>query len=108
MIMNNWYICQKCGYAHEGDEAPEFCPACGSLDFELETYHGKKHPPHTATVLLKKDIAEQVVELYWEYDRMSSCGKEALDKLAVMVNIPTQEEFEMESKIIKDIHNAST
>jgi hypothetical protein len=62
----------------------------------------KKHPPHTATVLLKKDIAEQVVELYWEYDRMSSCGKEALDKLAVMVNVPTQEEFE------KDIHNAST
>tara|TARA_R110000772_G_scaffold20773_1_gene57683 strand:- start:533 stop:679 length:147 start_codon:yes stop_codon:yes gene_type:complete len=38
MIMNNWYICQKCGYAHEGDEAPEFCPACGSLDFKLETY----------------------------------------------------------------------
>ena len=30
-------------------------------------------------------IAEQVVELYWEYDRMSSCGKEALDKLAIMV-----------------------
>jgi len=39
-------------------------------------------------------IAEQVVELYWEYDRMSSCGKEALDKLAVMVDVPTQEEFE--------------
>ena len=47
-------------------------------------------------------IAEQVVELYWDYDRMSSCGKEALDKLAVMVGVPTQEEFE------KDIHNACT
>ena len=35
-----------------------------------------------------------VDNLYWEYDRMSSCGKEALDKLAVMVNVPTQEEFE--------------
>ena len=42
----------------------------------------------------KNKIAEQVVELYCEYDRMSSCGKEALDKLAVMVGIPTQEEFE--------------
>lgn len=52
--------------------------------------------------LLKYRVAEQVVELYWEYDRMSSCGKEALDKLATMVDIPTQEEFE------KDIHNAST
>ena len=62
----------------------------------------KLHPPHTATVLLKRDIAEQVVELYCEYDRMSGCGKEALDKLATMVDIPTQAEFE------KDIHNAST
>ena len=42
----------------------------------------------------KNKIAEQVVELYWEYDRMSSCGKEALDKLAVMVDVSTQEEFE--------------
>ena len=50
----------------------------------------------------KNKIAEQVVELYFDYDRMSSCGKEALDKLAVMVDVPTQEEFE------KDIHNACT
>jgi hypothetical protein len=50
----------------------------------------------------KNKIAEQVVELYCEYDRMSGCGKEALDKLATMVDIPTQAEFE------KDIHNAST
>ena len=50
----------------------------------------------------KNKIAEQVVELYCEYDRMSSCGKEALDKLAVMVGVPTQEEFE------KDTHNECT
>ena len=43
----------------------------------------------------KNKIAEQVVELYWEYDRMSSCGKEALDKLAIMVGIPTEDEFQM-------------
>ena len=41
----------------------------------------------------KNKIAEKVVELYLEYDRMSNCGKEALDKLAVMVDVPTQEEF---------------
>ena len=51
---------------------------------------------------LLEDITAEVVELYWDYDRMSSCGKEALDKLAVMVDVPTQEEFE------KDIHNACT
>jgi|TARA_R110002072_G_scaffold91978_1_gene204994 rubrerythrin len=35
--MTKWYVCVDCGYAHEGDEAPEHCPACGSFDFELET-----------------------------------------------------------------------
>ena len=51
---------------------------------------------------LIEDIAAQVVELYWDYDRMSSCGKEALDKLAGMVNVPTEKEF------LKSIYNAST
>ena len=22
------FICTVCGYVHEGDEAPEFCPQC--------------------------------------------------------------------------------
>ena len=22
------YVCTICGYVHEGDEAPEFCPVC--------------------------------------------------------------------------------
>ena len=35
--MTKWYVCVDCGYAHEGVEAPEHCPACGSSDFELET-----------------------------------------------------------------------
>ena len=47
-------------------------------------------------------MIEAVVDLFWEYDRMSSSGKETLDNLAILVGIPTQEEFE------KDIHNAST
>ena len=45
---------------------------------------------------LLEDITAEVVELYWEYDRMSRCGKEALDRIAYMLNIPTQEEFEKE------------
>ena len=23
------YVCQVCGYVHEGDSAPEKCPQCG-------------------------------------------------------------------------------
>tara|TARA_R110002072_G_scaffold9049_1_gene44495 strand:+ start:395 stop:622 length:228 start_codon:yes stop_codon:yes gene_type:complete len=51
---------------------------------------------------LLEDITAQVVELYWDYDRMSRCGKEALDKLAGMVNVPTEKEF------LKGIENEST
>ena len=39
-------------------------------------------------------MIEAVVDLFWEYDRMSSSGKETLDNLAILVGIPTQEEFE--------------
>ena len=56
----------------------------------------------------KEKIIEAVADLFWEYDRMSSSGQETLDKLATLIGISTQQEFEMESKIIKDIHNAST
>ena len=43
--------------------------------------------------LLEKITAE-VVELYWEYDRVSISGKEALNNLACMLNVPTNEEKE--------------
>ena len=26
--MKKRFICTVCGYVHEGDEAPEFCPQC--------------------------------------------------------------------------------
>ena len=26
--MKKKWICTVCGYVHEGDEAPEFCPQC--------------------------------------------------------------------------------
>ena len=28
-VMKKKFICTVCGYVHEGDEAPEKCPACG-------------------------------------------------------------------------------
>ncbi len=35
--MKKW-ICNVCGYVHEGEEAPEICPLCGvgAEDFKLE------------------------------------------------------------------------
>ena len=42
--------------------------------------------------LNKSHVTKLVVDLYWDYDRMSSSGQETLDKLAKVLNIPTEEE----------------
>ena len=47
---------------------------------------------------LLEDITAEVVELYWEYDRMSNCGKEALNNLACMLNVPTKDELDIKNE----------
>jgi predicted HTH domain antitoxin len=43
----------------------------------------------------KKNLTEKyVVDLYWEYDRMSSSGQDTLDKLAKLYGIETNQELE--------------
>ena len=40
-----------------------------------------------------KELRELVDDMYWEYDRMSSSGKETLDKIADLVGVPTESEM---------------
>jgi hypothetical protein len=47
-----------------------------------------------------KELRELVDDMYWEYDRMSSSGKETLDKIANLVGVPT--ESEMNEEIAND------
>ena len=47
-----------------------------------------------------KELRELVDDMYWEYDRMSSSGKETLDKIANLVGVPT--ESEMQEEIAND------
>ena len=42
--------------------------------------------------LNKSQVTKLVIDLFWEYDRMSSDGQESLDKLAKVLNIPTEQE----------------
>jgi hypothetical protein len=44
--------------------------------------------------LNKSQITKLVVDLCWDYDRMSSSGQETLDKLCKILNIETDAEFE--------------
>tara|TARA_B100000902_G_C27307961_1_gene916664 strand:+ start:2912 stop:3133 length:222 start_codon:yes stop_codon:yes gene_type:complete len=42
--------------------------------------------------LNKSQVTKLVVDLFWEYDRMSSSGQDSLDKLAKVLGIETEAE----------------
>ena len=44
--------------------------------------------------LTKSQVTKFVVDLCWEYDRMSSSGQETLDKLCKVLNIKTEAEMD--------------
>ena len=44
--------------------------------------------------LNKSQITKLVVDLCWEYDRMSSSGQETLDKLCKVLGIETEKEID--------------
>ena len=43
--------------------------------------------------LTKSQVTKLIVDLCWEYDRMSSSGQETLDKLCKVLDIETDAEF---------------
>ena len=44
----------------------------------------------------RKKTVKCIVDLYWDYDRLSSSGQETLDKLAKLYGVPTEEEVKGE------------
>ena len=44
--------------------------------------------------LSKSHLQKLVTDLYWEYEKMTSSGKETLDKIAKVLDLPTQEEMD--------------
>ena len=44
--------------------------------------------------LSKSHLQKLVTDLYWEYEKMTSIGKETLDKIAKVLDLPTQEEMD--------------
>tara|TARA_R110002012_G_scaffold135250_1_gene288959 strand:- start:293 stop:556 length:264 start_codon:yes stop_codon:yes gene_type:complete len=43
---------------------------------------------------LKLELPKLILELYWEYGRMSNNGCKSLDKLARLLNIPDEDQIE--------------
>jgi len=53
----------------------------------------------------KMKVENLIVDLFWEYDRMSSSGQETLDKLAELMNVPSERE-EFFKSLSKEIMEA--
>ena len=43
-------------------------------------------------------LQKLVIDLYWDFDRLTSSGQETLEKLATLVGVPTEEEISNMSK----------
>lgn len=43
-------------------------------------------------------VQRHVLDLFWEYDRMSSAGQSSLNKLAKLVEVPTEMEIQKDWK----------
>ena len=48
------------------------------------------------SIKIPTKLHELVIDLYWEYDRMSSSGQESLDEIAKIIKVPTQKETQKE------------
>ena len=57
------FVCQICGYVHEGDDAPEFCPQCKAPKAKFnEVAEGKITFAAEHSIGVAKDVDTEVLE----------------------------------------------
>lgn len=56
------YVCKVCGYVHEGDEAPEFCPVCKAPAEKFEKQEGEMFWAAEHTVGVAAGVSEDIIE----------------------------------------------
>jgi len=78
--------CPKCYTEYWGDAKNAQCSVCN--------HKFKNKQPKQ----LNKILTELLDDLGWEYDRMSSSGKETLYKLWKLLDLPNFEDIEKETK----------
>ncbi|MBQ3514642.1 MAG: NADH peroxidase, partial [Lachnospiraceae bacterium] len=56
------YVCQVCGYVHEGEEAPEFCPQCKAPASKFTEQTGEKSWACEHVVGVAAGVSEDILE----------------------------------------------
>ena len=55
------YVCTVCGYVHEGDEAPEFCPVCKAPASKFQKVEGEMAWAAEHVVGVAKGAPEDII-----------------------------------------------
>ena len=56
------WVCQVCGYVHEGDEAPEACPQCKAPASKFTKQEGEMTWASEHVVGVAKGVSEDIIE----------------------------------------------
>lgn len=56
------FVCSVCGYVHEGDSAPEFCPVCKAPKNKFEEQSGELTWAAEHVVGVASDVPEEIKE----------------------------------------------
>ena len=56
------YVCTICGYVHEGDEAPEFCPVCKAPASKFKKMDGEMTCAAEHVVCVAKGVDPEIVD----------------------------------------------
>ena len=56
------YVCQVCGYVHEGDAAPEACPQCKAPASKFTEQAGEREWAAEHVVGVAQGVSEDILE----------------------------------------------
>ena len=56
------YVCAICGYVHEGDSAPEFCPQCKAPASKFNEQSGERAWADQHIVGVAQGVSEEIIE----------------------------------------------
>ena len=56
------FVCTVCGYVHEGDSAPEFCPICKAPAEKFKEQSGEKTWAAEHVVGVAKGVDEEILK----------------------------------------------
>ena len=56
------FVCPVCGYVHEGDTAPEFCPQCKCPGAKFKVQEAEQNYVSEHVIGIAKDVDAQVLE----------------------------------------------